>query len=124
MRLESYQVRYFRTDGRNVEGVDVPHRITGPLSAHAFPHPTGTDEVEVEAVINVVRHTAKREPPLVNMIDSDLPDHPGTVSLGGEGLLTTVAEITVYARQVTTGEPLSATGRFQVVFADFVDEAQ
>jgi hypothetical protein len=70
----------------------------------------------------VVRHTAKREPPLINLIDSDLTPVIRGVFLTGEGIITTVAEITIYARQVTTGEPLSATGRFQVTFADFVDE--
>src|SRR5688572_12210253 len=121
VRLESYQVRYLRTDGRNVEGVDVPHRITGALNALRFHTPTDTGEIAIEAPINVVRHVAKREPPLIHLIGI-LPTTTGTFSLGGEGILTTVAEITVYARQVTTGEALSATGRFQVTFADFVDE--
>lgn len=123
VRLESYQVRYLRTDGRNVEGVDVPHRITGALNSLRFHTPTDTGEVEIEAIVNVVRHTAKREPPLINLIGI-FPTTTGAVSLNSEGIITTVAEITVYARQVTTGEPLSATGRFQVAFADFVDEGQ
>ena len=122
IRLESYQVRYFRTDGHSVEGVDVPHRITGPLNSVRLHTPTDTGEIEAEAVINVVRHTAKREPPLINLIDSDLTPPIRGVFLTGEGIITTVAEITIYARQITTGEPLSATGRFQVTFADFVDD--
>lgn len=121
VRLESYQVRYFRTDGRNVEGLDVPHRHTGPLSSVRFHTPTGTDEIEVEAVINAVRQTAKREPPLINLIGIN-PTITRSVAVPSEGIITTVAEITIYARQVTTGEPLQATGRFSVVFADFVDE--
>jgi hypothetical protein len=124
VRLESYQVRYLRSDGRNVEGVDVPHRITGSLSALRIHTPTDTGEQEVEAVINIVRHTAKREPPLINLIDSDLTPVTRGPFLTGEGIIATSAEITIYARQVTTGEPLSATGRFQVVFSDFVDLAQ
>jgi hypothetical protein len=124
VRLESYQVRYLRSDGRNVEGVDVPYRITGSLNAVRVHTPTDTGEQEVEALINLVRHSAKREPPLINLIFSDLTPLARGPFLTGEGIITTSAEITVYARQVTTGEPLSATGRFQVVFADFVDQTQ
>jgi hypothetical protein len=122
VRLESYQVRYFRSDGRNVEGLDVPHRITGALDAQRFHTPTATNEIELDTDINVVRHTAKREPPLINLIDSDLAPRTRGPFLTGEGIIATVAEITIYARQVTTGEPLTASGRFQVVFSDFVDE--
>ena len=122
VRLESYQVRFLRSDGRNVEGLDVPHRITGALNALRFHTPTETGEIEVDAVINVVRHTAKREPPLINLIDSDLTPRTRGPFLAGEGIITTTAEITVFARQVTTGEALQASGRFQVVFADFVDQ--
>lgn len=121
VRLESYQVRYFRTDGHSVEGVDVPHRHTGAFSSQRFHTPTGTDEIEIEATINAVRHTAKREAPLINMIGI-FPSITRSLLLPGQGVMQTVAEITVYARQVTTGEPLSATGRFNVVFADFNDE--
>src|SRR5262245_45174560 len=30
--IERFQVQYVRSDGRNVEGVDVPYRISGDLS--------------------------------------------------------------------------------------------
>jgi hypothetical protein len=115
VRLESYQVRYFRSDGHNVEGVDVPHRITGPLNSLRFHTPTGTDELEVDAVITLVRHQAKLEAPLINLRFT-------SPHLSGQGLITAVAEITVFARQITTGESLTATGRMQVTFADFADQ--
>jgi len=117
VRLESYQVRYFRSDGHSVEGVDVPHRITGPINSLRFHTPTDTGEIEVEAVVNIVRQTAKREPPLVNLIGVNTSPTAGRQP--GEGYITAVAEITIFARQVTTGEPLTATGRLQVGFADF-----
>ena len=121
VRLESYQIRYFRTDGHSIEGVDVPHRITGAFSSQRFHTPTGADEIEIEATINAVRHQAKLEPPLINLAGI-FPNPTGSISIPGQGIITTVAEITVYARQVTTGEALSASGRFQVTFADFADE--
>jgi len=121
VRLESYQVRYFRSDGQNVEGVDVPHRITGAFSSQRFHTPTETGEIEIDAVINVVRQQAKLEPPLINLRGQGLPRARGPF-LVGAGIFTAVAEITIYARQVTTREPLSASGRFEVTFADFIDE--
>ena len=124
VRLESYQVRYLRSDGRNVEGVDVPHRITGPLNSLRFHTPKETGEVEVEAVINIVRQTAKREPPLMNLVGGVRVPTTGSILFPSEGLLFTSAEITIYARQVTTGEALSATGRMQVAFGDFADDGQ
>lgn len=121
VRLETYQVRYLRSDGRNVEGVDVPNRITGALNSILIHAPSGTGEAEADVVINVVRHVAKREAPLINLIGV-LPTATRSISLPGQGIITTVAEITIFARQVTTREPLQATGRFQVTFADFADE--
>jgi hypothetical protein len=46
--LVRYEVRYFRSDGRDVEGVDVPFRITGPLGNLRFhtAGPGGAGEVE------------------------------------------------------------------------------
>lgn len=121
VRLESYQVRYFRTDGHSVEGVDVPYRITGAVNTTFLHAPTGIGESEVEAVITVVRHQAKEEPPLVNLRGFLINNPTGLPLSAGQGIITTVAEVTIYARQVTTGEPLSATGRFQVTFANFAD---
>ena len=118
--LKRYEVRYFRTDGHSVEGVDVPHRITGALNSIRLHTPTDTGEIEVEAVITAVRQQAKLEPPLLNLRGGNVST-TGNFLLPGQAIITTVAEITVYARQITTGEPLSATGRFQVTFADFGD---
>ena len=122
VRLESYQVRFFRTDGHSVEGVDVPHRITGALNSVRFHTPTETGELEAEVVVTVVRHQAKLEPPLINLVGFLISNTTGTPLLSGQGIITAVAEITIYARQITTGEPLSATGRFQVTFANFANE--
>ena len=121
VRLESYQVRYFRTDGHSVEGVDVPHRITGALNSVRFHTPTETGEIEVDAVITVVRQQAKLEPPLLNLRGVSVSPTANFL-IPGQAIITTVAEVTVFARQITTGEPLSATGQFQVTFADFGDE--
>jgi hypothetical protein len=121
VRLESYSVRYFRTDGHSVEGLDVPHRITGALGAIRFHTPTSTGEIQLDAVITLVRQQAKHESPLAQLVGV-VPSITGSLIVPGQGIITTIAEVTVYARQVTTGEPLSATGTVEVQFADFADE--
>jgi hypothetical protein len=121
--LERYEVRYFRTDGRNQEGVDVPFRITGPLGNVRFhtPGPGGEGEVEAELLITIVRHQAKLEPPLRNLEGGIIGD-TGAALGPGAIQLTTVAEITIHGRTVQ-GDALVAVGRAQVTFADFPDAA-
>lgn len=116
--LDTYRIRYFRTDGRNVEGVDVPHTITGPLSMRIHTPSSGTEQ-EVSVNVTAVRHQAKLEPPLVNMSGGHPVGLPGG-GFSGAAVLTTIAEVTVFGRTLT-GSSLTATGRIQVTFADFVD---
>ena len=122
--LERYEVRYFRTDGRNQEGVDVPYLITSPLGNVRFFTAGPGESTEVTATITLVRHQAKLEPPLRNLqLDPESPlNGNGTGSSGtnlpGAGVLTTVAEITIHGRTVQ-GQALEATGRVQITFADF-----
>lgn len=116
--LDSYSVRFFRTDGRNTEGVDVPYSITGPLSTRIHTPSSGTEQ-EVAVNVTVVRHQAKLESPLRDMIGGALVSLP-VLGFSGPGILTTIAEITVYGKTLT-GSNLTATGRIQVTFADFVN---
>lgn len=116
--VERYEVRYFRTDGRNVEGVDVPFHITGPLGNLRFhtPSPGGSGEVENQISITMVRQQAKLEPPLSNLrgvlLTSTVPGVPSV------GIITTIGEVTIHARTIQ-GAGLVASGRIQVTFADF-----
>jgi hypothetical protein len=126
--LDRYEVVYFRTDGRNTEGVDVPYRITGPLGNLRFhtASPGGQGEVEQTVTITVVRHTAKLEPPLSNLRNI-FNASPGGSPIGpfqfpGQGIITTVAEITIHGHTIQ-GDGLEAKGRVQVTFADFADSA-
>ena len=119
VQLESYRIRYFRTDGRNTEGVDVPFSFSGPLAARIHTPSQGTEQ-EIDVNVTVVRPQAKIEPPLRNMVGTTipLPPPPAQVNVNGAGVMTVIAEITVYAT-VLSGERLSASGRLQVTFADF-----
>lgn len=119
MYLERYEVRYFRTDGRNQEGIDVPFRITGPLGNLRF-HTITQEELELTVPITIVRHQAKLEPPLRNLRFFAGTD-TGTEQDGGAVVMTTIAEITVHARTVQ-GDALVAVGNVQVSFSNFADQ--
>jgi len=108
LTVERYEVRYFRSDGRNQEGVDVPYRITGNVA----------QEVQggSAALLNlqVVRLPAKLEPPLIQLRNDRGPN-------GGAIVVTVFAEVTVHAR-TTTGQTTNAvSARLQIDFADFAD---
>ena len=115
VNLERYEIRYIRSDGRNVEGVDVPYRISAAMSSALVL--TGSS---AQVSIVGVRHQAKLEPPLKNLEGVFLGDS-GRFVFGGAGILTTTGEITVLGR-TTSGKVVRAVGRIQIVFADFDGE--
>lgn len=97
--LRSYEVRFFRTDGRGVEGIDVPYRITGNLASSV--------EDTTTVPIEVVRRQAKLEPPLS--------------AINQASVLTVMAQVTIFGETIS-GKKVSASGRFQIDFADFGDD--
>ena len=101
--LTRYRVDFRRADGRNTPGVDVPFGFDGGLGVTISPG--GLANV----AIDLVRHQAKLEPPLKNLA--------GT---GGQGFISTIAEITFYGRD-QNGNEVSTTGRIDVQFGDFGD---
>jgi hypothetical protein len=101
--LERYAVRYFRSDGRNAEGVDVPYAFQGPLAG------TVATEGETEVALILVRHQAKEEPPLSRLEGS-----------GGADIITCFAEVIMYGKTLS-GEVVSARATINVTFADFGD---
>lgn len=105
--FERYEVRYYRSDGRNTEGVDVPYRISGNMTVAMDAKESGTDPVTIE----VVRRQAKLEPPLINLRNRQS-------GLGGSGIITCFAEITIHGRTIV-GKAVKGTGRLQIDFADF-----
>lgn len=103
--LERYEVHYIRSDGRSVEGVDVPFSLTGNL-AQLVP-----EEGSTTFSLEVVRRQAKLEPPLRAL-----------VNIGGGPLIVTMfADITLHAHTQTGDVANSVSGRLQVDFADFGD---
>lgn len=102
--LTRYHVNFRRADGRNTPGVDVPYPIDGGLGVTVQPG-SATD-----VALEIVRHQAKLESPLRQLR-----------SLGSQGFISTIAEITFYGRD-QNGNEVSATANMDVQFGDFADE--
>jgi hypothetical protein len=97
--ITRYRVVYRRTDGRNVQGSDVPYAFDGGATGTVTPNGTLTLTFEL------VRHAAKQESPLVQLVSN-----PTTIS--------TIAEVTFYG-QDQVGNDISVTGLLQVDFGNF-----
>lgn len=99
-----YRVVFRRADGRNTPGVDVPYGFDGATAVTIQAGSSAT------VSIDLIRHQAKLEPPLRNL-----------VGLGGLGFISTIAEITFYGRD-QNGNELMATASMDVQFGDFADQ--
>jgi hypothetical protein len=106
--IERYEVRYFRSDGRGTQGVDVPFTISGNVAFQVVAEAASNVNIEV------VRRQAKTEPPLANIVVGETG--------AGPKIITMFAEITLHARTTTGVATNSATGRLQIDFADFVND--
>lgn len=98
--IDRYNVRYFRADGRNTPGIDVPYAFDG-----AFTATVGASAVQ--AAFTIVRPQAKAEAPLAALARNLL-------------VISTIAEVTFYGRD-QTGREVIATARISVDFANFGD---
>jgi len=100
-----YTVSYFRSDGRNVQGIDVPYSFEGSVTVRV---PVG---VATEMDFVIVRETAKQEAPLVNLLQA---------STRAEALAMT-AKIEFYGTD-GSNKTVKATGYLPVYFANFANE--
>ena len=102
--VDRYHVRYIRTDGHNIEGVDVPYAFDGAV--------TGTVSSQGATLsFTLVRHQAKEEAPLRTLRSED--EDVGII-------ISTIAEVTFYGRD-QTGRAVSVTGKISITFADFAN---
>jgi hypothetical protein len=97
--ITQYHVKYVRSDGRNVEGVDVPYSFDGAVTT------TVSDTASVS--FTLVRNQAKLEAPLK------------ALSLSGL-IVSTIAQVTFYGHD-QTGREISVTGNIEVSFGNFGD---
>jgi hypothetical protein len=96
-----YRVVYRRTDGRSVQGVDVPYAFDSGLTFSVSP------EGAAQAAFEIVRHTAKEEAPLK------------ALQVSGE-IINTVTDVTFYGRDLG-GKSVTVTGSIGINFGDFGD---
>ena len=99
VRLTRYEVSYRRSDGRGVQGVDVPYTISGNMTITVT---AGGDETTFP--VDLVRHQAKLLPPLSNIT--------------GLQIVTMFADVTLNGATIS-GSNVSAQGSVQVTFADY-----
>jgi len=97
--LAQYHVQYIRSDGRNVEGVDVPYAFDGGLA--------GTVSGDTTLGFTLVRNQAKQEAPLQALQTNPI-------------VLSTIARVTFYGHD-QTGREVSVMGNINVSFANFGD---
>ena len=98
-----YVVTYFRSDGKNIEGTDIPYSFEGHLSAL----------VEIDNIAELsfilVREVAKLEQPLINL-------HEGR----GDGVLQLKAKVDFYGHDLAN-KVVKSTGYLSIFFANYAD---
>jgi hypothetical protein len=99
--VNRYRVEYRRADGRNTPGVDVPYAFEGATTGTVPKNGTLTLGFEL------VRHVAKEESPLVQLIYNS-------------AIITTIADVTFYGRD-QVGNEVNVTGSIQIDFGNFGD---
>jgi hypothetical protein len=97
--ITQYHVEFFRSDGRNTQGVDVPFAFDGAVTA-TFP-------TQSQVEFTIVRIQAKQEAPLKALAHS-----------GGANAITAIARVTFYGRD-QNGREVSVTGNISISFADW-----
>lgn len=99
--ITRYHVEYVRTDGRNVQGVDVPYAFDG-ASTGTIPA-GGTLTLGFELVKNI----AKQQAPLIQLATSSV-------------IIQAIANVTFYG-QDQVGNQVNVTGSISVEFGNFGD---
>ena len=99
--ITQYHVQYVRSDGHNVQGVDVPFAFDSGITQTIAAGANGT------VPFTLVRVQAKLEAPLLAL------QHKG-----GQIVISTIAQVTFYG-QDQSGRAVSVTGNIEVDFADW-----
>jgi hypothetical protein len=103
--IDQVDVEFLRTDGKNVEGVDVPYHFSQPVNIL----------VEVDKTASLpfvlIRHVAKMETPLIQL--RDVPSE--------EFVLQLVAKVTVHGKDLGGHRVAPVSGYLTVWCANFAD---
>ena len=98
-----YRVVYRRTDGRNVQGVDVPWAFDSGMTVSV------QASSAVQQTFDLVRVSAKFEAPLA------------ALTVNGQAL-SVIADVTFYGKDMQNND-ISATGSIGITFANFGDSS-
>lgn len=98
-----YIVSYFRSDGKNTQGVDVPYSFEGYLNE------TVQIGASKEISFIIVREAAKMEPPLIGL-------HQGR----DKGVLQMQAKVEFYGHDMAE-KTVKATGYISIFFANYAN---
>lgn len=99
--ITHYRVVYRRTDGHNIQGVDVPYAFDSGMTVSV--PASGT----VQATFDLVRISAKEEAPLLALASNG-------------GTLDMIADVTFFGKDQHNND-ISVTGSIGVTFANFGD---
>jgi len=94
-------IKYVRADGRNTQGLDVPYEWDAAATVTIPANSTAAVGFEL------VRHVAKQESPLVQLISSP-------------SIINTITEVTFFGRD-QAGNEVSVMGKIQINFGNFGD---
>jgi len=100
--ITRYHVTYRRADARNTPGVDVPFGFDGAVTGTVPPSGPVTLRFEL------VRHVAKEESPLAQLVVSP-------------NIINTIADVTFYGTDLV-GNAVSTTGSISIEFGNFGDQ--
>ena len=103
--VDQIDVEFRRTDGRNVEGVDVPYHFTQPVSMLV----SFTETVKIPFVL--IRHVAKMEAPLLALREVPSRDY----------ILQLVAVVTIHGKDLGGHRVAPVTGYITVWCGNFAD---
>ena len=101
--LTHYVVTYFRSDGKNEEGVDIQYSFEGHMSSLVE-----IDNIQ-ELSFVLVREVAKLEPPLINLNEGR-----------GDGVLQLRAKVDFYGHDLAN-KAVKSTGFLSIYFANYAD---
>jgi hypothetical protein len=105
--VDQIDVEFKRTDGRNVEGVDVPYRFTQPMNVLV------AVESPEKIPFVLIRHVAKLEAPLLAL--REVPSQSFVLQL--------VAKVTIHGKDLGGHRVAPVSGYLSVWCANFADAA-
>lgn len=103
--VDQIDVQFMRTDGKNVEGVDVPYHFSQPMNMLV----AVDDMVDIPFVL--IRHAAKMETPLIEL--REVPSE--------EFVLQLVAKVTLHGKDLGGHRVAPVSGYLSVWCANFAD---